>query len=57
MSLWLGKAAESVRFWEDGWCDPNPLSTSYPLLYSLADSKEAKVVEVWKALGRKGVEI
>ena len=37
-----------------GWCCPNPLSTSYLLLYSLTDSKAAKVAEVWEALEEEG---
>ena len=40
-----------VRFWEDVWCSPNPLCNTFPMLYSLADSKGAKVDEVWEILG------
>ena len=36
-----------VRFWEDGWCGPNPLCNTFPLPFSLADSKGAKVAEVF----------
>ena len=35
-------------------CCPNPLNTSYTLLYSLTDSKGAKVAEVWEALREEG---
>ena len=43
-----------VRFWEDGWCGPNPLCNTFPLPFSLADSKGAKVAEVWGTLGKEG---
>ena len=36
-----------VRFWEVNWCGEGPLREAFPALYLLADSKGAKVAEVW----------
>ena len=30
-----------VKFWKDKWCDNEPLSVSFPSLFTLASSKEA----------------
>ena len=35
-----------VRFWEDAWYGQNPLCITLPALYSIANSKGAKVAEV-----------
>ena len=35
-----------IRFWEDTWCGRQPLCEAFPDLYSIADSKEAKAVEI-----------
>ena len=43
-----------VRFWEDAWCGQNPLCTTFTALYSIANSKGAKVGEVWVSLGEGG---
>ena len=43
-----------VRFWEDAWCRQNPLCITFLALYSIANSKRAKVVEVWDFLGEGG---
>ena len=40
-----------ARFWEDWWCGQAPLCSSFPSLYRLANSKEAKVAEFWEASG------
>ena len=40
-----------ARFWEDWWCGEAPLSYSFPSLYRLANSKGAKVAELWVASG------
>ena len=46
-SFKVGKG-DRVRFWEDSWCSEVPLRDLFPRLYSLARSKEAKVMEVWE---------
>ena len=43
-----------VRFWEDAWCSQYTLCTTFPALYSIANSKGAKVAEVWVSLGEGG---
>ena len=43
-----------VRFWEDAWYGQNPLCITLPALYSIANSKGAKVAEVWDSLGEGG---
>ena len=43
-----------VRFWEDAWCGHYPLCTTFPALYSIANSKGAKVTKVWVSLGERG---
>ena len=43
-----------VGFWEDAWCDQNPLCITFPALYSIANSKGAKVAEVWDSMGEGG---
>ena len=40
-----------ARFWEDWWCGEIPLSSSFPSLYRLANSKGAKVAEFLVASG------
>ena len=41
----VGKG-DRLRFWEDNWCSEIPLCDLYPRLYSLAGSKDVKVMEV-----------
>ena len=36
-----------IIFWEDTWYGRQPLCEAFPDLYSIADSKEAKAVEIW----------
>ena len=43
-----------IRFWEDTWCGDAPLSENFPSLYSIANSKGAKVVDVWEFGGGLG---
>ena len=45
---------EPIRFWEDKWCGGNPFCDMFPTLYVVADSKGAKVGEVWETLWREG---
>ena len=53
-SVFLVGEGSTVRFWEDTWCGSNPLYTTFLHVYSLADSKGARVVEVWDALVEEG---
>ena len=43
-----------VRFWKDCWCGEEPLSLSFPSLFSLAVNKEALVLDVWDPVGEEG---
>ena len=43
-----------VRFWEDAWCDEIPLCLSFPSLFEVANSKGARLVELWEGLGSEG---
>ena len=36
-----------MRFWEDSWCSEIPLCDLFPKFYSMAKSRETKVMEVW----------
>ena len=45
---------QSIKFWEDAWCGDVPLNEAFFGLYSIADSKGAKVVEVWEIEGDAG---
>ena len=42
---------KNIRFWEDAWYGDEPLNEAFPSLYSIADSKGAKVAEVWEIVG------
>ena len=46
-SFKVGKG-DRMRFWEDSCCSEVRLCDLFPRLYSLARSKEAKVMEVWE---------
>ena len=39
---------DRVRFLEDSWCSEVPLCDLFPRLYSIARSKEEKVMEIWE---------
>ena len=43
-----------VKFWNDRWCREEPLYVSFPSLYALALSKEARVASLWDQLGEWG---
>ena len=40
-----------VLFWEDIWCGPKPLKTTFPNLYIMAGSKGAYVADYWDLEG------
>ena len=45
---------QRIRLWKDAWCGDVPLNEVFPGLYSIADSKGAKVVEMWEIEGEAG---
>ncbi|KAK1311507.1 putative ribonuclease H protein [Acorus calamus] len=53
--LWwkLGRG-DRIRFWKDRWCGDTPLWSKYPLLFHLAEEKEALAGEVWQGGERNG---
>ena len=42
-----------VRFWKDIWCGEEPLSLSFPSLFSLAANIEAMVADFWDPIGKE----
>ena len=45
---------QRVRFWMDKWCGDEPLSESFPSLFTLFMSKEAWAADVWNPEGEGG---
>ena len=45
---------EKNKTHEDVWCSKEPFSVLFPMLYTLASYKEAKVKEVWRLVGEQG---
>ena len=43
-----------VRFWKDKWCGEEPLSLTFPSLFSIATNKEAMVADYWNPIGEEG---
>ena len=43
-----------IRFWEDIWCSSEPLCEAFPILYTIEDTKGAKVADVWVVHGGLG---
>ncbi|RVW49006.1 hypothetical protein CK203_080972 [Vitis vinifera] len=47
---------QRVRFWMDKWCGDEPLSESFPSLFTLFMSKEAWAADVWNPEGEGAVD-
>ncbi|RVX13234.1 hypothetical protein CK203_017983 [Vitis vinifera] len=45
---------QRVRFWMDKWCGDEPLSESFPSIFTLFMSKEAWAADVWNPEGEGG---
>ena len=43
-----------VRFWKDFFYGEQPLSITFPSLFSLAVNKEALVADLWNLVGEEG---
>ena len=43
-----------VFFWKDNWCGEEPLSLTFPSLFSVATNKEAMVADYWNPIGEEG---
>ena len=43
-----------ISFWKDIWCGEDPLCESFPALYNLTVTKEAKVVDIWDSFKGEG---
>ena len=43
-----------VCFWKDFWCGEQPLSITFPSLFSLAVNKEALVADLWNRVRDEG---
>lgn len=41
------KCGKNIRFWEDRWCDNEPLQTSFPDLYSISGKKGKPIIDCW----------
>ena len=39
-----------IKFWEDAWCNEEPFSMLFPMLYTMSGSKRASVKEVWRPI-------
>ena len=37
-----------MKFWKDKWCGDEPLNVSFPSLFTLSNSKDAWVAELWQ---------
>ena len=43
-----------VRLWKEFWSKEQPLSITFPSLFSLAVNKEALVADLWNPIGEEG---
>ena len=52
-SLMIGDGGK-VNFWEDTWCNKEPFSELFHILYVLPGSKGASAKEAWRPVGKEG---
>lgn len=40
---------KAIRFWEDSWCDSQPLVEKFPDIFTLSLNKDDVIVDYWCA--------
>ena len=47
VSAFLLGEGTKIKFWKDGWCGVQPLTETFPSLFSLSLNQDALVADCW----------